>query len=124
MNDKMSENTKDKAGFSVFYGRMACKEAILKTLKDNTIIIGLNEEMEVKAIPHNVIADKIQEALRKGHNHCINDYDVLMILQGLNEEDFISYIDEVVLDCECNGFSDDFRQNLIDKLAEGITDNE
>ena len=112
----MSENIKNKKRFSVFYGRMACKEAILKTLK-------ATQEL-VNELDADVIADKIQEALRKDNNHCIDDYDVLMILQGLNEEDFISYIDEVVLDCECNSFSDDFRQNLIDKLAEGITDED
>ena len=108
MNNKMSENTKNKAGFSVFYGRMACKELILKTLK-------ATQELDA-----DVVAHKIQEALRKDDNHCIDDYDVLMILQDLNEEDFISYINGVVLDCECNGFSNDFRQNLIDKLAEDL----
>lgn len=108
----MSTNTKNKAGFSVFYGRMACRETILKTLK------------ATQEFGADVIAYKIQEALRKDNNHCIDDYDVLNILQDLNEEDFISYIDEVVLDCECNSFSNDFRQNLIDKLAEGIIDDE
>ena len=61
----MTKNTKNKAGFSVFYGRMACKEAILKTL---------NATQELcNELDADVIADKIQEALRKGNNHCIND---------------------------------------------------
>ena len=112
----MSENTKNNgiplAGsglmFSVFYGRMACKEVILETLQ------------ATQGLDADVVALKIQEALRKYDNHCIDDYDVLVILQSLNEEDFISYINEVVLDCECNSFSNDFRQNLIDKLAEDL----
>ena len=108
----MSENTKNKEGFSVFFGRMACKEVILKTLK------------ATQGLDADVIAEKIQEALREDYNHCIDDYDVLVMLQDLGEEHFISFIDAVVLDCECNSYDIDFRQNLVNKLSEELPANE